>query len=114
MAKQKRENRTITIDFNDEATYHHLCRDGRAFIEFVVAFIMSLGFQLKHNCSCPGGFALTRHSHYSRIRLGGLVIWRLACKECGRCLPYYLTLCCVTVGSTQPWQKKPSWPPTGA
>lgn len=83
MAKQKRENRTITIDFNDEATYHHLCQDGRAFIEFVVAFIMSLGFQLKHNCSCPGGFALTRHSHYSRIRLGGLVIWRLACKECG-------------------------------
>jgi len=83
MAKQKRENRTITIDFNDEATYHYLCQDGQAFIEFVVAFIMSLGFQLKHNCRCPGGFALTRHSHYVRVRLGGLVIWRLACKQCG-------------------------------
>jgi len=83
MAKQKRENRTITIDFKDEATYHHLCQDGQAFIEFVVAFIMSLGFQLKHKCSCPGGFALTRHSHYIRVRLGGLVIWRLECKECG-------------------------------
>lgn len=83
MAKQKRENRTITIDFNDEATYHDLCQDGQAFIEFVVAFIMSLGFQLKHNCSCPGGFALTRHSHYIRVRLGGLVIWRLECKHCG-------------------------------
>jgi hypothetical protein len=83
MAKQKRDNRTITIDFNDEATYHHLCQDGQAFIEFVVAFIMSLGFQLKHKCRCPGGFALTRHSHYVRVRLGGLVIWRLECKPCG-------------------------------
>jgi len=68
MAKQKRENRTITVDFNDEATYHQLCQDGQcqdgqAFIEFVVAFIMSLGFQLKHKCGCQGGFGLTRHSH---------------------------------------------------
>ena len=46
-AKRKRENRTITVDFNDEATYHRLCRDGRAFIEFVVVFIISVGFQLK-------------------------------------------------------------------
>jgi hypothetical protein len=83
MAKQKRENRTITVDFNDEATYHQLCQDGQAFIEFVVAFIMSLGFQLKHKCGCQGGFALTRHSHYVRVRLGGLVIWRLECKHCG-------------------------------
>ena len=45
-AKQKRENRTLTVDFNDEATYHRLCRDGRSFIEFVVAFIISVGFQL--------------------------------------------------------------------
>ena len=83
MAKPKRENRTITVDFNDEATYHHLCQDGQAFIEFVVAFIMSLGFQLNHKCSCPGGFALTRHSHYARVRLGGLIIWRLECQSCG-------------------------------
>lgn len=82
-AKQKRENRTITVDFNDEATYHQLCQDGNAFIEFVVAFIMALGFQLKHKCGCQGGFALTRHSHYARVRLGGLIIWRLECKHCG-------------------------------
>jgi hypothetical protein len=44
---------------------------------------MSLGFQLKHKCGCQGGFGLTRHSHYVRVRLGGLVIWRLACKHCG-------------------------------
>lgn len=83
MAKRKRENRTITVDFNDEATYQQLCKDGRAFIEFVIAFVMSLGFQLKHKCSCQGGFALTRHSHYARVRLGGLIIWRLECKHCG-------------------------------
>lgn len=44
---------------------------------------MSLGFQLKHKCECQGGFALTRHSHYARVRLGGLSIWRLECKHCG-------------------------------
>jgi hypothetical protein len=32
-AKRKRENRTLTVDFNDEATYHRLCLDGRAFAE---------------------------------------------------------------------------------
>jgi len=83
MAKRKRENRTITVDFKDEATYQQLCKDGRAFIEFVIAFVMSLGFQLKHKCSCQGGFALSRHSHYARVRLGGLIIWRLECKHCG-------------------------------
>lgn len=81
--KRNRENRTITIDFNDEATYEQLCQDGQAFIEFVIAFIMSLGFQLKHKCGYQGGFALTRHSHYARVRLGGLTIWRLECKHCG-------------------------------
>lgn len=81
--KQKRENRTITVDFKDEGTYERLCQDGAAFIEFVVAFIMSLGFQLKHKCGCQGGFGLTRHSHYVRVRLNGLIIWRLECKACG-------------------------------
>jgi len=81
-AKRKRENRTLTVDFNDEATYHRLCRDGRAFIEFVVAFIISVGFQLKHKCSCPNGFRLTRHSHYLRVRINGLTIWRIQCTTC--------------------------------
>ena len=82
MSTQKRQNRTITVDFNDEATYHRLCKDGKSFIEFVVVFITSLGFQLTHQCGCEGGFALTRHSHYARVRLGGLTIWRLQCKHC--------------------------------
>jgi hypothetical protein len=81
-AKRKKENRTLTVDFNDEATYHRLCKDGRSFIEFVVAFIIGLGFQLKHKCSCPGGFRLTRHSPYARLRLGGLTIWRIQCTSC--------------------------------
>lgn len=79
---QKHHNRTLTVDFHDEATYHQLRHDGHAFIEFVVAFITTLGFQLVHKCDCPGGCALTRHSSYTRVRIGNLVIWRLQCKHC--------------------------------
>jgi hypothetical protein len=25
---------------------------------------------------------LTRHSHYARVRLGGLTIWRIQCTRC--------------------------------
>ena len=44
-AKPTRENRTITVDFRDEATYCRLMGDGKAFVECVLAFILSLGFQ---------------------------------------------------------------------
>src|SRR6266581_4428162 len=53
-AKQRRENRTITIDFQNEATYFQLLGDGKAFLELVMAFLMSLGFQLKHKATCGG------------------------------------------------------------
>jgi hypothetical protein len=46
-ARQTRENRTITIDFQNEATYMQLLGDGKAFLECVLAFVMSLGFQLR-------------------------------------------------------------------
>src|SRR5215831_1890135 len=81
-ARQTRENRTITIDFQNEATYFQLLGDGKAFVEFVIAFILSLGFQLKHKAMCRGGGCLTRHSHYLRVRLGGVTIWRLQCTTC--------------------------------
>ena len=42
-ARQTRENRTITVDFQDEATYFQLLSDGKAFLEFVFAFLLSLG-----------------------------------------------------------------------
>ena len=81
-AKAPRENRTITVDFHDETTYSQLLGDGKAFIEFVLAFILSLGFQLYHKSTCNGGGCLTRHSHYVRVRLGGLTIWRIQCTSC--------------------------------
>jgi hypothetical protein len=77
-----RENRTITVNFQDETTYTRLLDDGQAFVEFVLAFLLSLGFQLKHKATCRGGGCLTRHSHYMRIRLGGVSIWRLQCTRC--------------------------------
>src|SRR5215475_14433439 len=81
-AKRTRENRTITVDFRDEATYFRLLGDGKAFLECVLAFMLSLGFQLLHKATCDGGGCLTRHSHYVRVRLGGVTIWRLQCTTC--------------------------------
>jgi hypothetical protein len=81
-AKQTRTNRTITVDFRDEATYVQLLGDGKAFVECVCAFLLSLGFQLAHKATCQGGGCLTRHSHYLRVRLGGVTIWRLQCTRC--------------------------------
>lgn len=81
-AKPTRENRTITVDFRSEATYFQLLGDGKAFLECGLAFVMSLGFQLKHKATCRGGGCLTRHSHYVRVRLGGVTIWRVQCTRC--------------------------------
>ena len=68
-AKRTRENRTITVDFQNEATYFQLLGDRKAFLECVLAFILSIGFQLAHKATCRGGGCLTRHSHYVRVRL---------------------------------------------
>src|SRR6266571_1834478 len=81
-ARQTRENRTITVDFQHEATYFQLLSDGKAFLECVLAFLLALGFQLKHKATCDGGGCLTRHSHYVRVRLGGGTIWRIQCTRC--------------------------------
>src|SRR5918992_5505700 len=81
-AKQTRENRTITVDFRDDATYLQLLGDGKAFVEFVCAFLLALGFQLAHKATCHGGGCLTRHSHYVRLRVRGITIWRIQCTTC--------------------------------
>jgi len=81
-SRQTRENRTITVDFQNEATYFQLLGDGKAFLECVIAFLLALGLQLKHKATCRGGGCLTRHSHYARVRLGGVPIWRIQCTTC--------------------------------
>src|SRR5262252_6709482 len=86
-AKSTRQNRTITIDFQDEATYFQLLGDPQAFVECVLAFLLALGFQLLHKASCSEGGSLTRHSHYARLRLGGLTIWRVQCTTCKAVFP---------------------------
>jgi hypothetical protein len=77
-----RGNRTIIVDFRSEATYFQLLGDRKAFLECVLAFILSIGFQLTHKATCRGGWCLTRHSHYALVRLGGLTIWRIQCTRC--------------------------------
>src|SRR2546421_3662005 len=81
-AKPTRENRTITVDFQNETAYFQLLGDGKAFVECVMAFLLALGFQLAHKATCHGGGCLTRHSHYVRVRLGGVTIWRIQCTTC--------------------------------
>src|SRR5467141_2917581 len=81
-AKPTRANRTLTVDFHDETTYFALLGNTHAFVEFVLAFLLALGFQLLHKASCSEGGGLTRHSHYARVRLGGLTIWRIQCTTC--------------------------------
>src|SRR6266446_4687641 len=81
-ARQTRDNRTITVDFHNEATYFRLLDNGKAFVECVLAFLLVLGFQLTHKATCRGGGCLTRHSHYMRVRLGGISIWRIQCTTC--------------------------------
>jgi hypothetical protein len=81
-AKPIRQNRPITVDFQDETTYVQLLDDGKAFVELVIAFLLALGFQLRHKATCRGGGCLTRHSHYVRVRLGDLTIRRLQCTTC--------------------------------
>src|SRR5712671_1090693 len=80
--KPTRQNRTITVDFHDETTYFQLLGDRKAFVECVLAFLLALGFQLTHKASCSAGGRLTRHSHYARVRLSGLTIWRIQCTTC--------------------------------
>jgi hypothetical protein len=82
VGKRTRHNRTITVDFQNEATYFQLLGDGKAFVECVMAFLLSLGFQLAHKATCRGGGCLTRHSHYIHVRLGGVTIWRIQCTTC--------------------------------
>src|SRR6266704_3517145 len=81
-AKRTRENRTITVDVQNEATYFQLLGDGKAFVEFVLALLLSLGFQLTHKATCSGGECLTRHAHSLRLRLAGVTIWRVQCTTC--------------------------------
>jgi hypothetical protein len=45
-AKPTRENRTIIVDFQNETAYVQLLGDGKAFLELVMAFILSLGSPL--------------------------------------------------------------------
>jgi hypothetical protein len=81
-ARQTRANRTITVDFPTEAPSFQLLGDGKTCVACVLAFLLALGLQLAHKAPGRGGGCLTRHSHYARVRLGGLTIWRLQCTTC--------------------------------
>jgi hypothetical protein len=78
-AKPTRHNRTITVDFQDEATDFQRLGDTQAFVACVRAWLLARGLQLLHKASCSEGGSLTRPSHSARVRLGGLTLWRGQC-----------------------------------
>ena len=51
--KPTRHNRTITVDFHDESTSFQLLSDGKGFVELILAFMLSIGFQLTHKATVP-------------------------------------------------------------
>ena len=79
-AKVTRKNRTITVDFHNEATYDQLLDDTKAFVEFVLAFLLALGFQLLHKGivklmkkSLPDAFPLRKAEGVGIAKIQGLV-----------------------------------------
>ena len=79
--RQTRENRTITVDFQNEATYYQLLGDGKAFVECVLAFVLSLGFQLRHKATCQGGGCHTPFA-LPPCPASDVTIWRIQCTTC--------------------------------
>jgi hypothetical protein len=45
--RQPRDNRTIPVDFQNEAPYYQLLGDGKAFVECILACVLALGFPRK-------------------------------------------------------------------
>jgi hypothetical protein len=41
--RQPRDNRTIPVDFQNEAPYYQLLGDGKAFVECILACVLALG-----------------------------------------------------------------------
>ena len=63
----------------NDATYGQLLGDGKAFLDFVCAFLWSVGVQLTQQATGHGSGGLTRYSPDVRVRLGGVISWRLQC-----------------------------------
>ena len=68
--RQTRENRTITVDFQNEATYYQLLGDGKAFVECVLAFLLALGFQQSRELRSPVRGARHRGAHHRNAPQG--------------------------------------------
>ena len=80
--KPTRHNRTITVDFHAESTYFQLLSDGKAFVGICPRL-----YSLDRLPAYPQGALYRRwvsdpSSHYARVRLGGLTVWRIQCTSC--------------------------------
>ena len=113
-AKPPRQNRTLTVDFHNETTYCALLSNTKAFIEYVLAFILSLGFQLTHKASAARVVA----SHATRITSrsvwagspSGASSVRGVMRSSPSCRISSCAIArCIPTSPATPW-----WPPMGA
>ena len=81
-ATRTRHNRTITVDFRMKRLTFSCLAMGRRSSNVSSPLCCLLVFSSKNKATCSGGGRLTRHSHYVRVRLGGITIWRLQCTTC--------------------------------
>src|SRR5207247_5713332 len=47
-----------------------------------LVFLLAPPFHPHPEAGGGGAGSLTRHSHYARVRLGGVTIWRIQCTSC--------------------------------
>ena len=113
-ANPTRQNRTLTGDVHDESTYLQVLRDGQAFVECVLACILSIGFPLTHQATGTGGGGLTRHSHDARVRLGDLTVGRIQCPACKAVLTVLPHCVYASAACALSAPGRPCWPPTAA
>ena len=118
-AQPTRQNRTITVDFQESSTYLQLMNDGKACVECGFALLLSLGLQLTHQATCTGGGCLTRHSHDARGRLVVSPSGASRAPPARRCAPLCRTASgaiarCGRTWPAMPSRPTPRWPPCGA
>ena len=100
-ARQTHATRTIPVDCQNEATSFPLLGDGKAFVEVVLACVLSLGFQLQHKTTGRGAGGLPRHAPSGRVRLGGMTLGRLQCTT-GRAVCTVLPPCVLRYRQRRP------------
>src|SRR5262245_9108168 len=69
VATRPRQNRTITVASHDDNDLYHMLGNGKVCLEWVLACILPISFQLKPKTTCRGGGGLTLRSVANGARI---------------------------------------------